>query len=386
MMIYLEPANPVGRFLALSLQGSRTDVESDEFRQLYFTLGTDVCLTEARRNQVEALVAQAVCDLVSSDKVEKCWRQVIYKNERRVIGLTEALVAVTNRLEKVGCRTALVENAGVMFGSRMPLAAFCAGDFDLMADAGMWPAIHEAFRAEGFVPRDRRNRPTNRVEFYRQLPTDEKQWINVGTHGFDRMWVPLVYTDRTQEWLKRRVPSRLFADLYVFAPSDALAFVAMHTSTHSYIRPPGIRLHVDVDRLVRDNSIDWDSFMAEVRAMGVATRAYVSLSMAAGLLGTPVPKTVLEALYPGACRWGAIHRLLRADGVFVTGTTKLPHLKAAYLDALLNEQGLLSWARLLVFPPEDWMREHFDREGTFPGHPWLLHLKRMRLFATEWRH
>ena len=48
------------------------------------------------------------------------------------------------------------------------------------------------------------------------------------------------------------------SNVRILAPEDNLLQVALHTAKHSYVRAPGFRLHSDVDRVVRFQSIDWN--------------------------------------------------------------------------------------------------------------------------------
>ena len=55
--------------------------------------------------------------------------------------------------------------------------------------------------------------------------------------------------------------------------------VALHTAKHSYVRAPGFRLHVDVDRIVSTQNIDWKIFENMVCKLRVKTAVYISLAM-----------------------------------------------------------------------------------------------------------
>lgn len=370
-MTYEEILRPIDRFLALAVRSERTSAEADELCALYEALGVAACLDAAQTNQVAPLAAQGLSEIISADRLDGAWIQLLRQNGARVEALLDALCGVTRRLEAVGCRSAVIENGGILLGTAMPLAAFSAGDFDLLIDGAPWGAVQAAFAAEGFAPQDRRHRPTNRVEFVRTLANGERQWLNAGFWPFDRMWAPLTYGYRSAIWLARRQRSNKAEGVYVLAPVDALALVSIHTSLHFFVLPPGIRLHVDVDHLVRTAAIDWEQFVTEIRALGLPTRAYVSLAMAAGLLDTPVPPDVLEALYPGKSRWDQIRNLLAGEGTFVKGTRKLPFGKTLILDKLVSEAPFLRWGWRILFPPVTWMREHFERDHN-AGAPMLM--------------
>jgi hypothetical protein len=383
-MIYREELTDLGRFLLFGVRGALEGAEKDEFASLYKQLGDDACLDAARQNQVAALVARKLTDTIGGE-LSSVWLELLEENGRRVETLVEVLLSVTRHLDKRGVAWALIENGGVLFGSDMSLDAFCAGDFDMLVEEGRWDEVVDAFAAEGFIPQDRRHRPTNRVEFVHETSEGELQWLNAGIHTFDRMWVPLPVDDRGQVWLSRRCRSRHDDTIWCLKATDATALVAMHTSLHSFIRAPGIRLHVDIDRLVRDNTIDWSDFVSEVEAMGVPTRAFVSLSMAKGLLDSPIPASVLTRLYPGSVRWSLLENLLQQNGIVADGRPKLRRAETLMLDALIDERPFGAWLGSILFPSSQWLEEHFGHESSVEESTLQLHLRRYQQMLGRWK-
>lgn len=379
-MIYSQPLDTVGRLLTLSIRGDRTSEETALLADLWRCVGADRAREAAQRNQVEALVGVGLSS--GGIKLPPGWARFIRFNQERVISLIDALSRIVAGLEQKGVASAAIEAGGVLLGSDLPVAAYCSGDMDLLVAASGWGAVPAVFEAEGFVQKVRRGRPTCRREFVRMDPAVGELWFEVGCEPFDRMWVPLQFKDCSQAWMTRRVPARERPDISVLAPADALAFVAIHTSLHSYVRPPGLRLHVDVDRLVRDNEIDWGCFLDAIAESNAGRRAFVSLAMAAGLLGTPIPSDVLAALFPGAAVWSRIERLLSRASVIANGNSKLSCAQSLCLDRLLTEDTFLGWARSIAFPSLPWMREHFDREGRGYG-ACRLYARRLGMVARR---
>jgi hypothetical protein len=383
IMVYKEKEDEVSQFLFLCIKGDRNPSELRLIELLLSRLGVDVCRKHAKLNQVEALVGSSIKELLDDGEGGLSWLEYIKENQRRVLELTDALSDISLKLEEAGCNYVLIENSGVMFASGLSAEAFCAGDFDLLVDMASWPQAQIIFENNGFLIKDRRNRPTNRLEYFREIDNGAPQWLDAGTEAFDRMWAPLIYVDRSSNWIKSKVRSERASNIYVPEATDLLIQVAMHTSLHSFIRAPGVRLHVDVDRVVRDNKIDWAYFLSEVQLMGISTRCFVSLSMAAGLLETPIPFYALQALFPGRIRWSLIHKLLRNNGTLNDGKAKLPRFQSIFLDVLLCDEGIFRWLTNLLFPSSNWMREHFDRDNE--GISLIsLHLKRIKMVFKIW--
>lgn len=227
----------------------------------------------------------------------------------------------------------------------------------------------------GFVAGGRRTEGIHRCELHLERP-EHTLYLDVAPVPFERMTAPLPFVDRTSVWLERRVPSPRDARLYTLCPEDLLVQVAIHTSLHQYLLSPGLRLQIDVERIVRDVALDWDAVLREIGEVGLRTRAFVSLSMAAGLLGAPVPPEVLSALAPGDGRWPAIAQLIASEGVLVGSRPKLRGLTALRLDRLLDDRGVVAWLGGVALPPAAWLRPRLERDGPAPGPDWTLYGRR----------
>lgn len=381
--VYQEPLAPVGRFLLLGVQGALDEDERAQLLRLHAELGEDAAMAAARANQIAPLVASQMLRY-GGREVAAAWLPALDANRSRVERLMDVLRELGGALDAAGVPWAVIENGGVLFGSDMPFEAFAAGDFDLLVGADAWQDAVRVMSAAGFVADDRRDRPTNRVEFRRSLPDGTVQWMNAGAATIDRIWVPLPVADLGQAWLKERRRSHRDDAVWVLRPEHSLALVALHTSLHSYVRAPGIRLHVDVDRMTRDNRIDWDEAVDQMVRMSAETRCFVSLSMARGLLAAPVPDRVLDRLDPGAARRHTLERILRANGVVATGRRKLGRLDSVALDRALDGRALPAWLWSLVAPPREWLVSHFG-DARAPESTLRLHARRYWRIATRWR-
>ncbi len=298
---------------------------------------------------MEAVGGQGVADAVA----------VLQENEKRVTALLETVARVAARLEGEGVRAALIEGGGVLLAAGAPVATYCSGDFDLLVDSDGWHHVRRILLAEGLVPADRRGRPTYREEFHKDSCDGNDEWIEVGCNPFDRMWIPFVFPNVFDAWLSRR---EKLGDgrFHVLGPEDGLFQVAVHTSLHSWVRAPGLRLHTDVDRLVRRGRIDWECFVREVHAARMQTRVAVSLYMAANLLDTPIPEEVITCLC-NESRLRRLERILLKEGLLTSGSSKLGVLRTALVDYLVWEGAPGEWLKSIVVPESSWMRDHFDR-------------------------
>jgi hypothetical protein len=171
----------------------------------------------------------------------------------------------------------------------------------------------------------------------------------------------------------------------VLEPTDLLVQVAIHTSMHAYVLSPGLRLHVDVDRVVRDNEIEWYRFVDQVNGMKTATRVFFSLTLAKAILGTPVPDDVLDALAPAEWRRRAMDRLLARAGLTREGKASLPKTWRMAVDRVLDERSTFGWVRNALFPDREWMTDHFSKRIGGSDGLLRLHFARWSAFLFNGR-
>ena len=143
----------------------------------------------------------------------------------------------------------------------------------------------------------------------------------------------------------------------LLSPEDNLLQVALHTAKHSYVREPGFRLHFDVERIVRQQSVDWEQFLERVSSCQVKTPVFFSLALPHVLFDTPVPKEVLEELAPRAWRRKLVGGWVRRIGLLESRESKF-HVVSFCLFHMLLYDGLRHVVGA-IFPNSAWMRERY---------------------------
>ena len=128
-------------------------------------------------------------------------------------------------------------------------------------------------------------------------------------NGEETAWVELAWRPVAGRWIRKDKEPKADALVeashkakrsinHVLSNEDNLLQVSCHTAKHSYVRAPGYRLHLDVDRIVSNNDIDWELFIKKVNEVHSRVAVYFSLFLAQEILGTNMPARVLEALRP----------------------------------------------------------------------------------------
>ena len=157
------------------------------------------------------------------------------------------------------------------------------------------------------------------------------------------------------------------------APEDNLLQVALHTAKHSYVRAPGFRLHTDVDRIVRHESIDWDKFISLAKQLGVCTATFYSLEIAHQVCETPIPAEVRQQLAPSPSKQTAMTKLLRSAGLFHPQERKFSRLGYIRFTSLLYDDIGGLWHAII--PRRQDMTERYGdhQQWQLP----LLHVRRI---------
>ena len=143
----------------------------------------------------------------------------------------------------------------------------------------------------------------------------------------------------------------------LLSPEDNLLQVALHTAKHTFVRSPGFRLHTDVDRIVSTEIIDWNLFVSRVCELKTKTAVYLSLNIAKTLLGTDIPKNVLELIRPNKFKIKIMNIWLEKVGMFEPEAPKWGKLGYIIFVSLLYDD--ITDFFMGVFPDSTYMKEHY---------------------------
>ena len=160
----------------------------------------------------------------------------------------------------------------------------------------------------------------------------------------------------------------------MLAPEDNLLQVALHTAKHSYVRAPGFRLHSDVDRIVRFQTINWEIFLKTVVKLKLKTAVYFSLYFARELLETPIPDSVFVKLKPICYRRNIILHYIKKAGIF--NQRKKKFTKLGYIIFNLALYDTLLENLKAIFPPLESLKIKYHIQ-----HKWQMpyyHIKRIK--------
>jgi hypothetical protein len=249
------------------------------------------------------------------------WEEQTNRTRERLSSLFGKVEAIGAELKSRGIPLVLLKNGGIAIDIMDDWAECPMGDIDMLCKQSDFLDVHKIILEHGFRFKFR--------SIYEFEDLDEAFADGSTEYSFEEdgntLWIELAWRPIAGRWIRKdKEPDAdelLDCSLEakksccrVLSNEDNLLQVSIHTAKHSYVRAPGYRLHLDVDRIVSNKEIDWESFIEKVRAVNSSTAVYFSLFLAREILGTAIPDYVLSALRPSKRKERRImNMLLRAN-------------------------------------------------------------------------
>jgi len=239
------------------------------------------------------------------------------------------------------------------------IGLFCSGDVDLCSSLKYKEGIIKVLSSFGYFLRIRKYENLNVwTEFCNTIRTNDI-WINV-------MWVPI--TEKVLA-VAPEIDSKFFfndiapiKNLNINVPSrtNLLFLCLLHTSVHKYTCSPGMKLNVDIDRLVISGKISWEKIVALAIKYNVKRRIAISLMLASDFLGTPVPQKTIIELGGSEYNTKKAYNYLVGHTFLANKSDEINRFRSFYLAALLHDRGLLIGFSRILFPERKWLSKIYS--------------------------
>jgi hypothetical protein len=340
--------------------------------------------TWATANDVASIVAQRAAERLGWASVPAPWPEVYEVVKQRIAAYLTELDRVAGRLAEAGVSCVVLKNGGIARGiyrdrrHAFDPGACPMGDLDVLVVKQQFRKAHSVLLDDGYQFEFRsplestdpsgdtaKAEAGGGAEYWKKLPGGEKLWLELQWRPVAGRWIRPDQEPAAEEFMARSIPISGTA-IRLLAPEDNLLQVALHTAKHSYVRAPGFRLHLDVERIVRAYpALDWNRFLQKAISLQVKTAVYFSLAIPVALFATPVPPRVLAALRPPAWRAAWLTRQIEKAGLFNPDERKFGKLEYLIFTALLYDdaKGLMQG----IFPSRTWMRQRYGVRNA-----WLL--------------
>lgn len=337
---------------------------------------------KALENEVASLLAHRLADVVGWEALPDDWRRIHEETFQRISAYLVELDRVAARLAEEDIPLVALKNGGIARGIYPCPGCVPMGDLDVLIEKSHFRKAHEILIEEGYhfefrSPLEKADlngaEASGGAEYWKILPDGRKLWFELQWRPVAGRWIQPNQEPPADELIVRSI-SIPDSAVRLLAPEDNLLQVALHTAKHTYVRAPGFRFHLDVERIVcAYPNLDWKYFVEQVQKLRVKTAVYFSLMIPHELFETPIPDTVLATLRPPAWKEGLMVRWLGRVGLFNPKEKKFSKPGYILFNMLLYDdfRGLL-WG---IFPSREWMKQRYGFHNK-----WLLpwyHLKRL---------
>ena len=279
------------------------------------------------------------------------WREA-YEKEKAHLGFLKNKAAdICRIMAENGITMVVLKNGGIMSDMVEDPAACSMEDIDSLVKKSDFKKAHQILIDNGFHFKFRSEFEEEDLEAaFRDGSTEYR----IETPAGEDMWFELAWRAVAGRWIRRDLEpnaDKLIEDSYcadgtkvgVLSAEDNLLQVSVHTAKHSYVRAPGLRLHLDVERIVAHKEINWELFLKKVAAAHVKTSTYYSLYLAKMLFDTPIPEWVLEVLYPGKRKDKRILKLIDKAGLLHPKQRKFGKLQFLRFQTSLYDRLADAW-------------------------------------------
>lgn len=295
------------------------------------------------------------------------WQTAYDKQKEHLTFLREKAKEICKIMDDNGIPMVVLKNGGIMIGLVDEAAKCPMEDIDSLIRKSDFYKAHEILVQNGFVFKFRSEYEAEKLdeafrdgatEYYIVTPAGEKMWFELAWRAVAGRWIRPDLEPDTDGFMERSyAPEGTKAR--ILSPEDNLLQVCIHTAKHSYVRAPGLRLHMDVDRIVAHTDIDWDVFLKKVEETHVKTSTYLSLFIPTVLFGTKVPQYVLDALKP--------KKLKKLMGLLAKAGLTHPHGRKFSKVQFLRFQTALYDSKKdmlrVIYPSKSWMRERYGAKS-----------------------
>jgi len=363
------------------LADCNSDAREDTAMRFIEEIGDEKAFLLAQANGVSSVVAHTLMDAYGAEDVPAHWVRVHEENFRRISAYLAELDRVAGILADDGIKLVALKNGGIARGIYSCPGCCPMGDLDTLVEKDHFRRAYKILLEDGYEFEFRSPleeavleaaEKGGGAEYWKILPGGEKLWFELQWRSVAGRWIRPDQEPIAEELMCRSVTVS-GTDVRILSPEDNLLQVALHTAKHSYVRAPGFRLHLDVIRIVKEQTIDWDVFVKRVLQLQVKTPVFFSLAIPKILFNTPIPDDVLECFKPPKWKMDFITKWLQKISLFNPDEKKFGRIGYIIFTALLYDDLKGFWSNL--FPDRERMMEKYGmgKDCSLFG----LHLKRL---------
>ena len=340
-------------------------LDCNKIKSLFTSIGSNSLYLACKENKIDSIAADSLIKCLGKKNLSSEWINSFSKEDIRIKSYMDELENVAKYFLKHGIDLIALKNSGITKGIYKRCAASPMGDIDVLVQKKDFMAAHELLLAKGYKLKFRSKLEKDDIEeaflgggseYYTILKDGEKLWFELQWRSVAGRWITPDQEPSTDELFSRSKRIKGSA-VRLLSPEDNLLQVCLHTAKHSFVRAPGFRLNTDVDRIVRESSVDWKKFESMVSDMKVKTPVFFSLKIAKELVRTPIPENILNALSPSRVKILIVSKWLTRVGIFDPDGKKWTKIGYIIFVSLLYDS-IFDFLDS-IFPDKKWMIDRY---------------------------
>lgn len=353
--------DPYYRIMMDMSREKRTKEDNHSICRRYAELDLDKLFSVCHEHELDGVVG--ACALSLGLTLTEAWQTEYQRQKCRQEFLMNKAIEVCGIMDENGIPMAVLKNGGIMVGMVHDAVKCPMEDIDSLVRKSDFYKAHEILVANGFQFKFRSEFEFEQLdeayrdgstEYFIEMPDGEKIWFELAWRAVAGRWIRPDLEPETDGFLERSY-TPMGTKVHVLSPEDNLLQVCIHTAKHSYVRAPGLRLHMDVDRIVAHNEINWKLFLEKVKATHVCTSTYLSLYIPSVIFQTEIPHWVLDELKPHKSKM--LLDMLGEAGLLHPMERKFNKLQFLKFQTALYDQIGDMWRTL--YPGKEWMKERY---------------------------
>lgn len=334
---------------------SKIDFEEIDLKKLFYL---------SCQHELDGVIASHIL----KDKIIELptfWKEKYKKEQARLTFLKNKSSEICSLMKENGISMIILKNGGIMADIEEDPAACPMEDIDSLVKKGDFLKAHEVLINNGFEFKFRSEFEKEilqeafkdgSTEYYIPMPDGEKMWFELSWRAIAGRWIRPDKEPNTDEFFSNCYCAK-DSDVGILGVEDNLLQVCVHTAKHSYVRAPGLRLHLDVERIVSNKTIDWELFLDKVKKAHVKTSTYYSLLIPKTIFNTDVPEFVLDELRPKKSKAKKIEKLLSNAGLLYPKQKKFTKIQFLKFQSSLYDSKKDAYR--VLYPSFSWYKERF---------------------------
>lgn len=349
----------------LMLDFSREIIEKKEIPALserYLNLDQRQFFELCHEHELDGVVASRVLEFGLPLCEE--WQNEYESQKKQLEALSQKAKDTCDLMAQNGIPMVILKNGGIMISMVNDPVRCPMEDIDSLVRKSDFLKAHDILQKNGFdfnfrsvyekEVLDEAYRDGS-TEYHIQLPDNRAMWFELAWRAIAGRWIRPDLEPDTDELIERSFVQE-GTNVHILSPEDNLLQVCIHTAKHSYVRAPGLRLHMDVDRIVAHSKIDWQAFLEKVKKTHVCRSTYLSLYIPSVLFGTKIPQAILNELKPRNVE--SLMNMLAKAGLPHPHGPKFGKLSFLFFQTALYDSKADMFH--VLYPGKEWINERYN--------------------------